>query len=262
MSWAEDHRIETPEQIDLGLELAGPGSRAVAQVLDWLIKIALLFLLGVVAAITLAMVGNNLGAGLTFALGALAVVVVVGFWMGYDIWFEGYRNGQTPGKKRCGIRVVRVGGGPIDIRAAAIRNIVGLADFLPFGYLAGGILTLLSKHAQRLGDMAADTVVIREREEVAHIERPAAIDQLATTAYTFSPEQLSRLTPTDRHVLESYFSRRPTMGWRVREDLSRKLLDTFLTKTGFPPGDDLDEDPEAFLASLCRDLTLFHKQRL
>jgi uncharacterized RDD family membrane protein YckC len=262
MSWAEDHRIETPEQIDLGLELAGPGSRATAQILDWLVKIAVLAIVVMVTAIFLAIVGRSIDGAVQYILMAGVGLVMFVFLVGYDIYYEGCRNGQTPGKKQVGIRVVRAGGGPIDVRAAAIRNIVGLADFLPFAYLAGGVLMMLNKHAQRLGDLAAETIVIREREEAVHIERPPVIEELATTAYSFSREQLSRLTPTDRHVLESYFSRRPTMGLMVREQLSRRLLATFLAKTGYPAAGDLYENSEAFLASLCRDLALLQEQRI
>jgi hypothetical protein len=158
--------------------------------------------------------------------------------------------------------VVRSGGGPIDVQSAAIRNIVGLGDFLPTGYLVGGILMLLNKDAQRLGDMAAGTIVIREREETAPAERPEAIEKLATTAYSFSREQLSRLTPTDRHVLESYFSRCKGMSRSLRAKLSRSLVETFVTKTGYTPPVSLEDDPETFLASLWRDLSLLQEQRL
>jgi len=263
MSWAEDHRIETPEQIDLGLELAGPGSRAVGQVLDWLVKLATVALFGLGILLVVFLVGSNVPDPVTwYILGAGVFVLFFVYWVGYDIYYEGCRNGQTPGKKYVGIRVVRAGGGPIDVRAAAIRNIVGLADFLPVGYLVGGVLMLLNKHAQRLGDMAADTIVVREREETAPVERPAVIDELATTAYAFSREQLSRLTPTDRHVLESYFARCEGLPRTVRYQLSQRLLNTFLEKTSYPLDPTLDEDAEPFLASLCRDLALLQEHRL
>jgi uncharacterized RDD family membrane protein YckC len=262
MSWGEDHQIETPEQIKLGLPLAGPGSRAVAQVLDWLIKIAILALVGLVTAVGALLLGAGFNPWLAAILLAGLGVLVFVFWVGYDIYYEGCRNGQTPGKKYTGVRVVRSSGGPIDVRAAAVRNIVGLADFLPACYLVGGVLMMLNKHAQRFGDMAADTIVVREREDALLAERPALIEKLATTVYSFSREQLRRLTPTDRHVLESYFARRDGMARAAREQLSRRLLATFLAKTGCPPTDHLDENAEAFLAALCRDLTLLQKQRL
>ncbi len=270
MSWAEDHRIETPEQIDLGLELAGPGSRASAQILDWLVKLAILVLVGLVIAIVAGLIGpGQVDPILTSTLLGVGGVLLFVFLIGYDIYYEGCRNGQTPGKKYVGIRVVRAGGGPINVRAAAIRNVVGLADFLPVGYLVGGILMLLNKRAQRLGDMAAETIVVREREEAAvHADQPVLIAELATTVYAFSREQLSRLTPNDRHVLESYFARCEGMERAVREQLSSRLLETFLAKTGYPTHEmqrltnNGTDDAEVFLASLCRDLTLLQEQRL
>jgi uncharacterized RDD family membrane protein YckC len=263
MSWAENHRIETPEQIDLGLELAGPGSRAVAQIYDWLVKLGFLVLLGFGGFLIAASVGAmSFDAVTTYLLLAILGVLAFLFFIGYDIYYEGCRNGQTPGKNYTGIRVVRSGGGPIDVQAAAIRNIVGLADLLPVGYLVGGILILLNKHAQRFGDMAAGTIVIRERVETAPAEGPETIEKLATTAYSFSREQLTRLTPTDRHVLESYFSRRKGMPRMIRTKLSQSLVETFVTKTGYTPSVSLEDDPETFLASLWRDLSLFQEQRL
>lgn len=98
------------------------------------------------------------------------------------------------------------------------------------------------------------------------MERPALIAELASATYSFSREQLARLTPTDRHVLESYFARRDSLAPPAREQLSLRLLDTFLDKTGYQATyqatADLDSDAEVFLASLCRDLTLLHEQRL
>ena len=89
-----------------------------------------------------------------------------------------------------------------------------------------------------------------------------AIEKLATTVYSFSREQLARMTPTDRHVLESYFSRRKGMPRSVRARLSHRLVETFLTKTGYTPSAPLKDDDDAFLASLWRDLSLLQEQRL
>src|SRR5206468_13021288 len=95
----------------------------------------------------------------------VAAGVVAGFllWMAYDIYFEALHGGQTPGKKVAGVRVIGDGGGPIDFRAACVRNLLGLADALPVFYVLGAVLILVTGRRQRLGDLAAGTVVVRER---------------------------------------------------------------------------------------------------
>ena len=77
--------------------------------------------------------------------------------------FETIWNGQTPGKRAFGLRVVRDGGYPITFYASAIRNLIRIADFLPFGFAAGALTIFLQSEYKRLGDLVAGTIVIKER---------------------------------------------------------------------------------------------------
>src|SRR5438445_739901 len=161
MQWTDDIRIETPEQIDLSLEIAGLGSRFVTRVLDWLIKWCILLVGAFLVIAALALLGVDLSRISPITLIMFAAALAYAFLLGFDIYYEVRHNGQTPGKKFVGIRVLREGGAPVDFRSACVRNLLGTADFLPMFYLLGGLIMLLSPRGQRLGDMAAGTIVIR-----------------------------------------------------------------------------------------------------
>src|SRR5262245_39076270 len=132
MQWADEVRIETPEQIDVELEVAGLGSRFVAQFLDSLCKFGLLLLVGVVSLIILALLSVPLSPqAVPPVLMAVAVVLAYAILLGFDIYFEARRNGQTPGKRVAGIRVVREGGAPVDFQSVCVRNLLSLGDLFP-----------------------------------------------------------------------------------------------------------------------------------
>ena len=86
-------------------------------------------------------------------------------WNGYFILFEGLRRGQTPGKRVAGIRVVMDTGHPVTFGAAAARNLLRVADFLPPPYLIGLLLVAFHPRGKRLGDLVAGTVVARDRPQ-------------------------------------------------------------------------------------------------
>ena len=145
--------IATPERVLLGHELAGVGSRMLAQIVDGAV-IAAVYVVVFFATPVLSLVSGIL---------ALVVLIVAVTFVpvGYFIVLEWLRRGSTPGKSALGLRVVRTTGEPIGLVDSAVRNVVRIADFLPAGYLCGGVCALVSRHGQRLGDMAAGTVVVR-----------------------------------------------------------------------------------------------------
>ena len=149
----------------LDLEIAGIGSRTLAAVLDMLILAG--SLLAVV--IVLSIFG---GYGLTVGRFGGAILLLAGFavWQGYFIVFEGVRGGQTPGKRIAGIRVVMDTGHAVTFGAAAVRNLLRTADFLPPPYLLGALLVAFHPRGKRLGDMVAGTVVARDRPYEARAE--------------------------------------------------------------------------------------------
>jgi len=256
MSWADQHQIETPEQVDLDLDIAGPGSRFVAEFVDSCLK--LLLILGPVVILTCLGLSVVPGKPILLALFILYAFAIV---YGYDVYYEGYRDGQTPGKTYAGIRVVSDNGGPADVRQALIRNLVGFADFLPFFYLLGCCVMLLNKRARRLGDFAAGTLVI-------HVRKGALVDQVETkilatagAEFVFLPEQLARCNAQDLHILYSFFTRINDLNREERFRLGLRLLDALRERIGYDPSRTIAEDgnTEAFLAALYRDLKAFRK---
>ena len=156
--------IETPEALELRLPLAGFGPRLLALVVDWLIQGVVVVVLIIIFAFVIAgMAAANPGdmGFITVAMIGMILLIILAT-VGYYIVFEWLWNGQTPGKRAVGIRVVKRGGLPLTPVDILIRNIVRLVDLLPSSYLIGVFSFFLSKNQQRLGDLAADTVVIRE----------------------------------------------------------------------------------------------------
>lgn len=140
--------LETPEGITLSLRVAGPVARALAWIIDLLIKYAALLAL-LVALTILSRAG--------FGLWLIALFLTE--WL-YPALFEVYAGGATPGKKALGLIVVHANGTPVAWPAALIRNLLRAVDFLPVLYGFGVIAMFSNRDFQRLGDLAAGTVVI------------------------------------------------------------------------------------------------------
>jgi uncharacterized RDD family membrane protein YckC len=249
--------IETPEQIDLMLEPAGLGARFVAWVVDGLWKLFALFLLFVVGLIFFGLVNARLSDWFKGYYFAALLLIVGALLMAYDVYFEVRHNGQTPGKRHQGLRVLRESGGPVDFRCACIRSLLAVADLLPAFYLLGATLILLTRRHQRLGDLAAGTMVIRERAP-ALLEHDDLVEELASDQYVFTPEQLSTCTPADRQVLRAFFQRYDELKADARFNVAERLAKLFLGKTGFQVSAEFDD--ECFLASLQRDLESWLRQ--
>ncbi|MET0904133.1 MAG: RDD family protein [Acidimicrobiales bacterium] len=159
--------IVTPEAVVLDFELAGLASRGVAKLIDTLIQGAILFALAIIV-----------GLAVPGTAGVIAVVVGIALVVfGYPVLCEAVLRGRSPGKMVFGLRVVTVEGAPEASRHAFIRSIVGIVDFLiPPGGMCAVVSSLLSSRSQRLGDLVAGTMVLRERSATR-----------APTAVWFSP---------------------------------------------------------------------------
>jgi len=167
----EQLTISTPEQVAFHYEMAGIGSRFVASLLDHLIIGAALFLvycalLSILGTASLASVtgGEEAGAGAYLVIAALVLITFLIFW-GYFVIFEIVWQGRTPGKRAGRLRVLRRSGQPIGAGEAVIRNLVRLVDILPGFYGIGLICMFIDKDARRLGDFAANTIVVRESDQ-------------------------------------------------------------------------------------------------
>ncbi len=217
--------ISTPEGLQVELVLAGLGSRFTAALLDLVIKAVVL--LGVV--IVFASAGS---AGL--AIVSIAVFVV---YVGYDIAFEVLSGGQTPGKKATHLRVLRTDGRPVDFLSSGIRNTVRLVEGLGLAYVPGMIAVLVTSKNQRIGDLFARTIVVREHEVAAAAidlapPAPAAapLDPATPPPLPAAPRpswagtlDVTAITPTDLAALRSFLQRRHQLEGLVRADIARRL---------------------------------------
>lgn len=150
------YNIGTPEGVELRLPVAGLAARSLAWLLDALIK----FLALTVISITLELLGD-LGAGIYL------LMVFVLLWF-YNVLFEVFNHGTTPGKHALGLRVMNANGTPVGWSGSLIRNLIRFVDVLPGCYAFGCAAVLLSKQFQRLGDLAAGTIVVYAPKQVAN----------------------------------------------------------------------------------------------
>ncbi len=154
--------LATPEGVDLTLVPAGATVRAAAFAIDLLIRAGILAIMAVVLGIL-----GRLGMGVFL----LALFLVEWF---YPVLFEVLNNGATPGKKAMGICVVESDGRPVGFAASVIRNLLRNADFLPFFFGFGILFMLFHPRFQRLGDLAAGTLVVWAPTAIKVPELPAA----------------------------------------------------------------------------------------
>src|SRR2546429_1509009 len=151
--------VATPERVSFGYQVAGLGTRAIAQILDLLILAGAL--LGLTfAAIAIGQAGLDVVAYLLALLGGF-VVVFGYFWASEAFW-----SGQTVGKKAFRLRAVGDRGEPMTFMHAGIRNVVRIVDFLPYGYGVGLVVLFVNGKGKRLGDLAAGTIVVKDSDHV------------------------------------------------------------------------------------------------
>ncbi|RUL85416.1 RDD family protein [Tautonia sociabilis] len=225
-------RLITPERITFLYPLAGPFRRATAYLIDLLVLVMVGFL-GLLLSLAL-----SLG---TAAGGGLFLVVVFVLRFGYGALLEGLFNGQTIGKRAMGIRVVSVEGVPITGGQAFLRNLLWCLDgMMPFAYMPALASMILTRRFQRLGDLAARTMVIVEqrppRAGVANLEEKAvaAILPRLPTRIDAGPE-LAR-------ALSDYVTHRKRFSPSRREEMAGHLARPARQKYGLPddvPGDAL-----------------------
>ncbi len=147
--------VLTPEKTVVGFKVSGVGSRAMAHFIDVTILICFFIAMSFLGSVLAPIFGIEVG------MGVMLFGISAGMFL-YFILFEWLWNGFTPGKKALGIRVVSFDGTPITMRGAVYRNLLRPADFMPVMYFAGFIAAFMNEKSQRLGDLAAGTLVIHE----------------------------------------------------------------------------------------------------
>ncbi len=227
--------IETPEGVSIDLTLAGLGSRLGATVIDVVLQGILLLAVTIAISLAGAVVSPDLGVFL-LGVGTLVVVAIV---VGYYIVFEALNGGRTPGKAAFGIRVVTVDGSALTLTAVTLRTLMRLIDFLPAAYAIGAIAVVTSTRNQRLGDLVAGTVVVRDRIPVAAAPAP-------TPSSDVRGWDVSAVGDPEIGLVRRWAMRRQDLKVEARHNLATELAARLRPRVG--GGRDLDD--EAFLLQL------------
>lgn len=238
--------IDTPEQIALEFPLAGAGSRFLAVAIDTLLLTAGLLLLGLLAlgaAVVATVVGATLGEAV--ATWGIAVLLLVAFvlYYGYFAIFEALWSGQTPGKRAIGIRVIGASGRPISPFDAILRNLLRIVDQMPGIYAVGVLSIFFTARNQRLGDLAAGTVVVHEQR----IERP----DIPEPASARTRHGAARLTQDEITLVETFLQRRHGLDPYLRLTTARQVLERVGQRLDLPA--DSAEDEERLLEEIARE---------
>jgi uncharacterized RDD family membrane protein YckC len=244
MSAYEDRMsMETPEGVTVTVLLAGVGSRFVSAGIDLTIQIVL------AVAAFVAFLGFGVGGGASGGFLAVSLFVI---FLVYDVAFEVLNRGRTPGKQWTGLRVVRSGGQPVGFVSSTIRNVLRLVDVLPGAYLVGIVSILATKRNQRLGDLAADTVVARAPRRGPTTAPLEAAGPLPSALVSWD---VSGISPTELATVRAFLERRHDLEWGARKELARTMAERLRPRVGGvaasgPAGDALDD--EAFLERVAR----------
>lgn len=183
------YTVNTPEGISLTLSPAGPVPRLLAWALDLLLRSGINLLLVIILAATLDKMGIGIAMILMFLLE----------WF-YPVYFELRHQGQTPGKKVFDIYVAHTDASPVTPAASIVRNLLRVVDFLPLLYGFGFASMVLNRRFQRLGDMAASTVVLHKIKQNSDVFMPKA-DPVYPEIMLSLPEQQAVMSFAQRHQM-------------------------------------------------------------
>jgi uncharacterized RDD family membrane protein YckC len=250
--------VATPERVSFGYQVAGLGTRAIAQLLDLLIVLGILVALSLAAGAAAAFINDAILADLILIIGAF-ITVFGYFWVSEAMW-----SGQTLGKKAFRLRAVGDRGEPLTFLQAGIRNIVRIVDFLPYGYGVGVVVLFINGKGKRLGDLAAGTIVVKDSDHVWLWQLPGArpfdiappvpapggaqppqipvsppgyppyppppppLQPVAAAPLTYAPAShaeaiLRRLDPELRRFVGTYARRRPQLSLDIRVQLAASV---------------------------------------
>lgn len=256
------YTIDTPENIEFAYDIAGIGSRFLAALIDTLLIIIAEIIVFIVAGVLINLFGISTDTNAPFSvITALALLLAFGILWGYYIVFELVWNGQSPGKRAIGLRVVRDGGRPISFVGSAVRNLIRLIDLLPSFYGVGVIAMFADGRARRLGDLAAGTLVVKERRNVTlesllaeREDPPAAAD---APEMQLSLPNVERLREQDYQIVQEFLSRRAEFGRETRARLASQVASGIQGRLGLPQAG----DAESFLQYVAAQYQMFQRQQ-
>lgn len=240
------HHVETPEGVRLSLELAGAGSRMVAALLDG-VRVAVTFaLLAVIVRMTPFSVASELLNGMLVAGGL--VILVVSEAVAHQIG-----DGQTPGKRVMGLRVVSADGSPASRGQLWMRSLFLPLEWIPLPLPFGLVVICATPRRQRLGDLAADTLCIRRDEGFSAAEPfpEATWSGLERRAWHLTPGMAAHLDGADRSYLRELLA---------RSDLDRGHRRSLFVRTARHYADRLGLGPFDDARVVLRELYLFARE--
>ena len=218
--------IETPEHVCFHVPIAGPTARAVAWLIDALIRAGILIVLAVTASFGGLAIGDAISGAST---GIILVVLFVLEWGYYTFW-EVIWNGSTPGKRALDLRVITMHGHPLRVGDSFLRNLLRAADWLPWGYVLGLLSMAVDSRFRRLGDLVAGTiVVVEEKRTVASTIR---IDAMPTAKELANLPQRLPLSGDELDALEHFLRRRDRIGSAREDELAGMVAPVFARRLG------------------------------
>jgi uncharacterized RDD family membrane protein YckC len=242
------HKVLTPEYVEFDFVLAGIYARVLAWLIDFVVAMVLFWIVVWIATFTslvTAFAGDSVGG---FGGAFLFIAWFLIDWF-YAIFLEMIWSGQTVGKKVMGLRVIQESGVRVDPVQSAIRNLIRPVDRLPLTYLVGGIAALFSKSHQRLGDMAAGTVVVRERR----LKIPASLSRPeGDTSLLNDPDfraRVAKLTAEEEALFFSAAIRREELGMEARLNLFATLSQRLQDDLGFFKPEHLSDEKLVLLVT-------------
>lgn len=221
--------IRTPEGVAFSFQLAGPMTRFLA----WTVDVLLVFsVMGIASVILTLATRFSLDFSMTFLILVYFAVPVL-----YGMLFEWFLRGQTPGKRMLRLRVIDEQGLRLQFSQVVVRNLLRFVDALPFNlYLVGGMSCLLSRKAQRLGDLAASTVVIRtSRLAEPDLDQVLAGKYNSLRDYPYLEARLrQRVSPREAGIALQAIVRREQLKPEARVQLFEDLAAHFKSLVEFP----------------------------
>jgi uncharacterized RDD family membrane protein YckC len=232
--------VRTPENLEIQYALAGAGTRAAAYMLDLLVMLLLVQVsINLIMAIIFAMpFGSSRWAP---AVGGMLTFFA---YNGYFMVFEWVMNGQTPGKRILGIRVIKQGGYSLSILDTLLRNLMRFVDFLPVFYGVGLVSLLATSRSQRLGDLVAGTLVVHQQR----VETDSLVPELPVTESTLPANQVAAVPSELIELCVDFFRMVPSLTARYRQELGGELVSLVQRTSGLVPL--RTQSAEGFLATV------------
>ena len=233
MEYEDRITILAPEGLELEYTLAGLGSRFLADLVDVVIRV--LVLGAILAILTIAGVSQTVRL-IVFIVGAFLALFA------YNVAFEVWSAGRTPGSRWNGLRVLMADGQPVTFGPSAVRNLMRIIDIWATAMIVGSVSIIVTKRNQRLGDLAGGTIVVRERRaNTIRLGQAKARSSAPSPAASPAPAipvgiDVTAITAAELSAIRDFLARRDRLSRDARARVADTLASTLGAKVGgLPP---------------------------